>query len=82
MTPIRHIQQQHGIIGRESELGLALAVIGAGRHLLLEGPVGVGKTSVALAVCGHLARTTVRVDGDDRYSESQAHRLVRPAPRA
>ena len=46
-------------------------MLGAGRHLLLEGPVGVGKTTVALAVCGHLGRDTVRVDGDDRYSESK-----------
>ena len=71
MTPIRKIQDEHGIVGRERELATALAVLGAGRHLLLEGPVGVGKTTVALAVCGHLGRDTVRVDGDDRYSESK-----------
>jgi MoxR-like ATPase len=71
MTPIKQIQQQHGIVGRERELATALAVLGAGRHLLLEGPVGVGKTTVALAVCDHLGRDTVRVDGDDRYSESK-----------
>jgi MoxR-like ATPase len=71
VTPIEKIQQEHGIVGRESELGMALAVLGAGRHLLLEGPVGVGKTTVALAVCTHLGRDTVRVDGDDRYSESK-----------
>ena len=71
MTPIKQIQQKHGIVGRERELATALAVLGAGRHLLLEGPVGVGKTTVALAVCEHLGRDTVRVDGDDRYSESK-----------
>ena len=71
MTPIQKIQQEHGIVGRETELAMALAVLGAGRHLLLEGPVGVGKTTVALAVCSHLGRDTVRVDGDDRYSESK-----------
>ena len=71
MTPIEKIQQEHGIVGRERELAMALAVLGAGRHLLLEGPVGVGKTTVALAVCAHLGRDTVRVDGDDRYSESK-----------
>ena len=71
MTPIQKIQEEHGIVGREPELALALAVLGAGRHLLLEGPVGVGKTTVALAVCAHLGRDTVRVDGDDRYSESK-----------
>lgn len=71
MTPVEEIQQRHGIVGRERELATALAVLGAGRHLLLEGPVGVGKTTVALAVCEHLGRATVRVDGDDRYSESK-----------
>jgi MoxR-like ATPase len=71
VAPIEEIQQEHGIIGRDRELALALAVVGAGRHLLLEGPVGVGKTTVALAVCRHLERATVRVDGDDRYSENK-----------
>jgi MoxR-like ATPase len=71
VAPIEEIQQEHGIVGRDRELALALAVIAAGRHLLLEGPVGVGKTTVALAVCRHLGRATVRVDGDDRYSESK-----------
>ena len=71
MTPIEQIQTAHGIVGREAELATCLAVLGAGRHLLLEGPVGVGKTTVALAVCAHLGRETVRVDGDDRYSESK-----------
>jgi len=71
MTPIQKIQQESGIVGRKDELGLALAVLQSGRHLLFEGPVGVGKTTVALAVCRHLGRSTVRVDGDDRYSESK-----------
>lgn len=71
MTPIEKIQREHGIVGRKEELGMALAVLEADRHLLLEGPVGVGKTTVALAVCAHLGRQTFRVDGDDRYSESK-----------
>jgi MoxR-like ATPase len=71
VTPIERIQERHGIVGREGELAMALAVLGAGRHLLLEGPVGVGKTTLALAVCAHLEKPTVRVDGDDRYSEGK-----------
>jgi len=71
VTPIEQIQREHGIVGRSAELAMALAVLASGRHLLLEGPVGVGKTTVALAVCSHLGRATLRVDGDDRYSESK-----------
>ncbi len=71
MTAIETIQREHGIIGRERELATALAVLRVGRHLLLEGPVGVGKTTVALAVCAHLARKTMRVDGDDRYTDGK-----------
>jgi MoxR-like ATPase len=71
MSPVRRIQQEHGIVGREAELRLCLAVLGAGGNLLLEGPVGVGKTTVALAVCRHLGRRVVRVDGDERFTESR-----------
>ena len=68
---VESIQQKCGVVGRGRELRTALAILGSGRHLLLEGPVGVGKTTVALCVCGHLGRGVVRVDGDDRYSESK-----------
>jgi MoxR-like ATPase len=71
VNPVGEIQDTHGIVGRNEELGMALAVLESGRHLLLEGPVGVGKTTVALAVCTHIGRSVVRVDGDDRYSESK-----------
>ena len=71
MIRVQGIQEEHGIVGRDRELALSLAVLARGGHLLLEGPVGVGKTTVALAVCGHLGKQTVRVDGDDRYSESK-----------
>lgn len=71
MDQAAHIQDRYGIVGRGEELRLALAVIAAGGHLLLEGPVGVGKTTVALAVCRHLGRTTIRVDGDERYTENK-----------
>jgi MoxR-like ATPase len=70
-SAIETIQFEHGIVGRDEELTLALAVLQTRGHLLFEGPVGVGKTRVALAVCAHLCRTTLRVDGDDRYSEAK-----------
>ncbi len=71
MSEIAQIQKQHGIVGREREMRLALAILQCGRHLLLEGPVGVGKTTVALAVCAHLGRRVWRVDGDDRFTEQK-----------
>jgi MoxR-like ATPase/Mg-chelatase subunit ChlD len=68
---VREIQERYEVVGRERELATALAGLADGRHLLLEGPVGSGKTTVALAVCGHLHRETVRVDGDDRFTEGR-----------
>jgi MoxR-like ATPase len=38
---------------------------------LLEGPVGVGKTHLALAVTAELKLPVFRVDGDNRYSEQK-----------
>jgi gas vesicle protein GvpN len=43
----------------------------SGRHVLLEGPVGVGKTTLALSVAERLGRRVVRVDGDGRYTEQK-----------
>ena len=59
------------IVGRRSETESLLACLAAGRHVLLEGPVGVGKTVLASAVCASLGRGLVRVDGDGRYTEAR-----------
>ena len=59
------------MIGRAREAAAACAVLAGGRHLLLEGPVGSGKTTLAAEVCRRLGRETIRVDGDDRFSESR-----------
>ena len=47
------------------------ACVAVGRHVLLEGPVGVGKTALARSVCAQVSRGFVRVDGDGRYSEAR-----------
>jgi MoxR-like ATPase len=59
------------IIGRQAELGKIRACIRAERNLLLEGPVGVGKTHLALAATEELKRPVFRVDGDSRYTEQK-----------
>lgn len=64
-------KQEAGIIGRDRESRLALAILQARRHLLLEGPVGVGKTFLAQALARYLGRGIYRVDGDERYSEQK-----------
>ncbi|UCD56852.1 MAG: MoxR family ATPase [Candidatus Hydrogenedentota bacterium] len=68
---IREIQKNYQIIGRAEELSAALACVRVDRNLLIEGPVGVGKTVLALAVAHHLGRPFFRVDGDERYSEQK-----------
>jgi len=59
------------VIGRTKELQKALAAIKASKHLLIEGPVGVGKTIIATSIAGHLKRPVFRVDGDERYTEQK-----------
>lgn len=68
---VDEVQARHGIIGRDTEIELALACLRANRHLLLEGPVGVGKTVLASALARHLGRPLYRVDGDERYTEQK-----------
>jgi MoxR-like ATPase len=68
---IDEIAQRHGIVGRRAELRGLLACVRAGRHALLEGPVGVGKTALARAVAHGAGLGFVRVDGDGRYTEAR-----------
>ena len=65
------LAQRHQIVGRRAELRAMAACLVCARNVLLEGPVGVGKTALARAVCEGLGRGFVRVDGDGRYSEAR-----------
>ena len=78
MSTIRPIQDSHGVVGRERELEALLACLAAERHVLLEGPVGVGKTELAKAIAGHLGRGLFRVDGDGRHTEARLVGLFDP----
>jgi gas vesicle protein GvpN len=68
---VKDIQSKNRIVGRTSELERALAAISSGKNLMIEGPVGVGKTILAVAVAKHLGRPVFRVDGDERYTEQK-----------
>lgn len=59
------------LVGRERELSQIRACLKAKRNVLLEGPVGVGKTHLALSVTRDLGARVFRVDGDNRYSEQK-----------
>jgi MoxR-like ATPase len=59
------------LVGRSHEQEQIEACLSAGRNVLLEGPVGVGKTHLALSICEKMGKKTFRVDGDNRYSEQK-----------
>ncbi|MBC7121264.1 MAG: MoxR family ATPase [Candidatus Methanosuratus sp.] len=71
MSAVTKIQQEYNIIGRTEELRQALLAIAAKKHILIEGPVGVGKTVMAMAIANFLKRRIFRVDGDERYTEQK-----------
>ena len=64
---VAEIKKRFKIIGRSNELMKALAAKAAGRHILLEGPVGVGKTEMAHGLAAYLNTEFIRFDGDERY---------------
>lgn len=68
---IEALAQQHRIVGRRTELRSVFACLAAHRNVLLEGPVGVGKTALARAVAEGAGRGFLRVDGDSRYTENK-----------
>lgn len=59
------------IIGREKEILELKKVIGLNRNILIEGPVGVGKTFLVQQILNDLKKKFERVDGDTRYTEQK-----------
>ncbi|MFW9852680.1 MAG: AAA family ATPase [Candidatus Thorarchaeota archaeon] len=53
------------IVGRKTELRLLARAVEKGLPIIIEGPVGTGKTEMAKALASSLDRLFVRVDGDD-----------------
>ncbi len=68
---IEEFQKLYRIVGRQAEIERLLGAVKANKHVLLEGPVGIGKTALAAAVVDYLGSGNYRVDGDERYSEQK-----------
>lgn len=68
---VDEIGKKYGIVGRREELLRMMIAVRSGKHILLEGPVGVGKTLLARSIAEHLSRDFVRVDGDERLNETK-----------
>lgn len=65
------LHKDYGLVGRDLEVENLVHCVRAGKHVLLEGPVGVGKTFLVSAVAALLGKDVVRVDGDSRYTEQK-----------
>jgi len=62
------VQKKFHIVGRADAIAKCLAADKADKHILIEGQVGVGKTTLANAIAHYVGRPFLRVDGDERYT--------------
>ena len=63
--------QMSNIVGREKEVKVLRACISLSRHLILEGPVGVGKTFLAQTVARQSQKPMIRIEGSPHLSEEK-----------
>jgi MoxR-like ATPase len=68
---VQIIQQKWAIVGRDQEIKKVVIAHLAGQHALIEGSVGVGKTTLAKAVASYFNKDFLRVDGDERFTETK-----------
>ena len=69
----REIQEKYKIIGRSEELRKIILAHSVGKNILIEGEVGVGKTTLAKAVSSHFDSKFYRVDCSEEILQ---HSLV------
>lgn len=69
---------QSFFVGRDAEKEQIFACLKAGKNVLLEGPVGAGKTTLALSVVEGLGIPSFRIDGDNRFNEQKLTGLFDP----
>jgi gas vesicle protein GvpN len=65
------VKKKSKIIGREREWSELSQAIALSRNILIEGPVGVGKTFLVAEILRNLDLEFERIDGDTRYTEQK-----------
>jgi MoxR-like ATPase len=70
---VEEIQEKYQIIGRKEELKKIVLAHSVGKNILIEGEVGVGKTTIAQAVASYFDSKFHRIDCSE---ETLTHNLV------
>ncbi|MFX1356354.1 MAG: AAA family ATPase [Promethearchaeota archaeon] len=70
---VQEIQKQNNIIGREEELTKIILARSVGKNILIEGEVGVGKTTIAKAVASYYDTNFYRIDCSE---DTLPHNLI------
>ena len=67
----KDFQEKFKIVGRTREIKLAILARLSNRHLLIEGEVGIGKTTLAKALAEFYDQKFFRIDCDERFTEAK-----------
>jgi MoxR-like ATPase len=70
---VKEIQNRYQIIGRTDELKKIILARSVGKNILIEGEVGVGKTTIAKAIASYFDVDFTRIDCSE---ETLSHNLV------